>query len=281
MSTTELTRRDTDQDGILKAREAEQAKRNARMVSPAKASSDFYGGVGWLVGLLITLFVSAPLIWILSRAATGSVREQIITIGIALAWWANPLSLGALGYVISNIRAWKFWIIAGGLVWFVVNTLVSLSILSEVARGLIITGLLYIFYAVLALLFLYVQLRVFIWAASGKSGRFFFGIVGWAALNGVVYWAIINPEILNIVLVLLGFVFRILFAISFVVIQFVAIFWFMAQSRVEVIRPGDPKQLTFDDYKGQPNLLKLVRQWIYLLSDRGKFQKMGGQFING
>jgi cell division protease FtsH len=139
----------------------------------------------------------------------------------------------------------------------------------------------YLFYALLALFFLYIQLRVFVWAASGKPGRFFFGILAWGALNGLVYWAFINQEVLNLILVVLGFVFQIVFAISFVVIQFVAIFWFMAQSRVEVIRPGDPKQLTFEDYKGQPNLLKLVRQWIYLLSDRGKFQKMGGQFING
>jgi hypothetical protein len=49
----------------------------------------------------------------------------------------------------------------------------------------------------------------------------------------------------------------------------------MAQTKVEVIRPGDPKQITFDDYKGQPNLIALVRQWITLLSDRSKFQKMG------
>ncbi|MCK7505787.1 MAG: AAA family ATPase [Desulfobacterales bacterium] len=55
----------------------------------------------------------------------------------------------------------------------------------------------------------------------------------------------------------------------------------MARSRVEIIRPGDPKQVTFDDYKGQPNLIKMVRQWISLLSDRAQFQKMGGQFING
>jgi len=44
---------------------------------------------------------------------------------------------------------------------------------------------------------------------------------------------------------------------------------------------GDPKQVTFDDYKGQPNLIKMVRQWISLLSDRAQFQRMGGQFING
>jgi len=282
MSTTELTRQGSEQGGKLSnANKDEQAKKTSQTSSAFRASSDFYGAIGWIIGLLITLFVSAPLIWVLSSTTLGSAREQIITIGIALAWWLNPLSLGALGYLISNIRAWKFWIIAGAFVWFVVNSLVSLAIVSEPARGLIVTGLLYLSYALLALLFLYIQLRVFIWAASGKSAKFFFGIIGWAAINGVVYWAIVNPEILNIILVLLGFVFRILFAISFVVIQFVAIFWFMAQSRVEAIRPGDPKQLTFDDYKGQPNLLKLVRQWISLLSDRGKFQKMGGQFING
>jgi cell division protease FtsH len=281
MSATELTRQEMDPGEILKARQEEQAKRNARMASPARVASDFYGGVGWLIGLLVSLFISVPLIWLFSRNATGAEREQILAIGIALAWWFNPLSIGALGYLISNIRAWRFKVLGGLLVWLVVNSLVSLSIISELARGLIVVGLIYVFYALFALLFLYIQLRVFVWAASGKSARFFFGILGWAALNGLLYWAFFNQEILNLILVALGFVFRILFAISFVVIQFVAIFWFMAQSRVEVIRPGDPKQLTFDDYKGQANLIKLVRQWIYLLSDRGKFQRMGGQFING
>jgi cell division protease FtsH len=97
----------------------------------------------------------------------------------------------------------------------------------------------------------------------------------------LIFWAVINPDVLNIVLVALGFIFQVVFAIGFAIIQFVAIFWFMSQTRVEVIRPGDPKQITFDDYKGQPNLLKMVRQWIYLLSDREQFQKMGGQFITG
>jgi cell division protease FtsH len=167
------------------------------------------------------------------------------------------------------------------MVWAVLNLLVSMAIVSTSARIMIFNGLIVLGYVLLALFFLYIQLRVFLWAASGRPLRFFFGIIGWAALNGLIYWAIISPEVLNIILVVLGFALRIVFAISFVVIQFVAIFWFMAQSRVEVIRPGDPKQVTFDDYKGQPNLIKMVRQWISLLSDRAQFQKMGGQFING
>src|SRR5688572_25956928 len=279
MATTELTPPDTDKK-LAKLRDGDGSKK-ARQASYARASTDFYGALGWLIGLLLTLFISIPVIWFLTNNASRSTRADVLIWGIAIAWWLNPLSLGALGYVLSNIRAWRFWTIMGLFVWATVNVLVSAAIVSTNARIMIINGLIIVGYTILALLFLYIQLRVFIWAASGKPFRFFFGIMGWAAFNGLIYWAIISPEVLNIILVVLSLALRIVFAISFVVIQFVAIFWFMAQSRVETIRPGDPKQVTFDDYKGQPNLIKMVRQWISLLSDRAQFQKMGGQFING
>lgn len=264
---------------IIKAGD-EKAKQN-RAAYTAKASSDFYGGVGWMIGLFITLFISTPVIWVLYANASRSTRDEVLALGIAAAWWLNPLSLGALGYIFSNLRSWRFWTIFAIGVWAVVNALVSAAIIDETARILIANGLILTGYVIFALFILYIQLRVFLWAAAGKPARFFFGLLGWAALNGLVYWAIINPEVLNAVLLFLALLFRILFAIAFVVIQFVAIFWFMARSRVEIIRPGDPKTITFDDYKGQPNLLKMVRQWISLLSDRSQFQKMGGQFING
>jgi cell division protease FtsH len=257
------------------------AARAARSHVVTKPATDFYGGIGWVVGLLLTLFVSTPVIWFLVSSASRSTRDTVLLYGIAAAWWLNPLSLGALFYVLSNARNWRFWTLFGLLVWGVVNAMISFSIASEVARAWVLSALIILGYILLGLLFLYIQLRVFVWAASGKAGRFFFGIIGWAALNGLVYWALVSPEVLNLVLVALGFIFRILFAIGFAVIQFVAIFWFMSQTRVEVIRPGDPKQITFNDYKGQANLIKLVRQWIYLLSDRTQFKKMGGQFING
>lgn len=279
MSTTELSPQGADSK-LVPIRNDEDSKK-ARITSMAKASSDFYGAIGWVIGLILTLFISAPIIWLVTSTASRSERDEVLALGIAIAWWFNPLSLGALGYVLSNLRAWRLWTILGIVIWTFVNVLVSLAIVSTTARIMIINGLIVVGYILLALLFLYVQLRVFIWAASGKPTRFFFGILGWSALNGLVYWALVSPEVMNIVLVVLGLALRIVFAISFVVIQFVAIFWFMAQSRVEVIRPGDPKQVTFDDYKGQPNLIKMVRQWISLLSDRSQFQKMGGQFING
>lgn len=246
-----------------------------------KPATDFYGGIGWVIGLLLTLFVSAPVIWFLTQNASRADRADILAYGLAAAWWLNPLSLGGLFYVFSNIRVWSFWTLPALFVWVLINAMVSASVASDVARQWVLNALSIGGLVILGLLFLYIQLRVFIWAASGNASRFFFGIIGWALLNGLVVWALVNPDVLNIVLVALSFIFRVVFAIGFAIMQFVAIFWFMSQTRVEVIRPGDPKQITFDDYKGQPNLLKMVRQWIYLLSDREQFQKMGGQFITG
>lgn len=254
-------------------------KSRSRVVT--KPATEFYGGIGWIIGLFLTLFVSTPVIWFLTQNASRADRADVLALGIAAAWWLNPLSLGGLFYVVSNIRVWRFWTLPALFVWGLVNAMVSASVASEEARGFVLNGLSILGLILFGLFFLYIQLRVFIWAASGNAGRFFFGILGWSLLNGLVFWAVVNPDVLNIVLIILGFAFRVAFAIGFAIIQFVAIFWFMSQTRVEVIRPGDPKQVTFDDYKGQPNLLRMVRQWIYLLSDREQFQKMGGQFITG
>jgi cell division protease FtsH len=278
MSATELTPQGADNKLVKPF--VDEAKK-ARMAYSSRASSDFYGAMGWVVGLLATLVISIPVIIYLLNTAPRSSRDEILAWGIAIAWWLNPLSLGAFGYVLSNMRVWRGWTALALFLWLGINLLISMAIISEDARVMIINGLILLGYILLGLFILYIQLRVFIWAASGKPARFFFGILAWAALNGLVYWAIVSPEVMNIVLVVLSLAFRVIFILFMAIIQFVAIFWFMARSRVETIRPGDPKQVTFDDYKGQPNLIKMVRQWISLLSDRTKFQKMGGQFING
>ena len=111
--------------------------------------------------------------------------------------------------------------------------------------------------------------------------RFIRAIWIWVVIAAVVYIAVANPELGSLLLTGLLFLLQIAATLAFAILQFVAIFWFMSQTKTEVIRPGDPKTVTFDDYKGQPNLVKMVRQWMTLLSDRDKFQEMGGQFING
>ena len=91
----------------------------------------------------------------------------------------------------------------------------------------------------------------------------------------------LNTAILNAFLLGMQFIVQLVFGILVMIVQFAAIFWFMSRSRVERIRPEDPKVITFDDYWGQPNLKKLVRQWLGLLSDREQFVRMGGRYING
>lgn len=66
-----------------------------------------------------------------------------------------------------------------------------------------------------------------------------------------------------------------------IVLQFGLLFWFLSRPKVEIIRPGDDTTVTFDDYWGQPQLVKLVKQWMSLLRDRKDFEKMGGKYISG
>src|SRR6266545_4306282 len=199
MTTTELVPQDKGKDKLAQTDKGRSPKQ-PNVVSPTRLSGDFYGAVGWLLGLLITLFISTPIIWFLTTNASRSNRAEVLALGIAVAWWLNPLSLGGLGYVLSNIRNWRLWTILGLFVWATVNILVSLAFVSDSARTTIVSGLIVVFYILLALLFLYIQLRVFIWAAGGKPARFFFGIIGWGALNGLIYWALISPEVLNVVI---------------------------------------------------------------------------------
>ena len=97
----------------------------------------------------------------------------------------------------------------------------------------------------------------------------------------LVLWASRDAAVLNYSLLALQFIGRLLFAVLFMVVQFGALFWFISRTRTVIVRPGDEKQVTFDEYWGQPALLRLVKQWISLLGDRDKFVEMGGQYING
>src|SRR5215510_15493683 len=151
----------------LAPRQNEDKAKRTRESYKAGASSDFYGGIGWMIGLLITLFASTPILLYIAANASRSTRDQILAVGIAIAWWFNPLALGALGYIFSNVRLWRFWTVFAILVWAVVNALSSLSIASEPIRGRVVVGLVIFFYVLFGLWILYIQLRVFLWAAGG------------------------------------------------------------------------------------------------------------------
>jgi cell division protease FtsH len=102
-----------------------------------------------------------------------------------------------------------------------------------------------------------------------------------AVVVALAYPAWRNSQILDTLLQVLVFATQAMVLCLGIAILLVGLFWFLSRSRVDILRPGDPKALTLEAYWGQPRLAQLARQWIALLSDRDQFKKMGGQSING
>src|SRR5262249_6959132 len=71
---------------------------------------------------------------------------------------------------------------------------------------------------------------------------------------------------------------QIVFAIFFVLIQFIALFWFLARPRLYWVMPGETG-VTFDDYKGNPEVLEAARRIVRLLQGTQEFKSMGGSAV--
>ena len=78
----------------------------------------------------------------------------------------------------------------------------------------------------------------------------------------------------------LGFVFQIGFAVMFIIIQFGALFWFLGRPRLYWVMPGETG-VSFDDYKGNPEVLEAARRIVLLLRGTDEFKEMGGQAVRG
>jgi cell division protease FtsH len=73
---------------------------------------------------------------------------------------------------------------------------------------------------------------------------------------------------------------QIAFAISFILIQFVALFWFLGRPRIYWVMPGETG-VGFADYKGNPEVLDAARRIVILLRGVKNFKEMGGQVSRG
>ncbi len=76
------------------------------------------------------------------------------------------------------------------------------------------------------------------------------------------------------------YIFQLAFAVVFIVIQFVALFWFLGRPRLYWVMPGETG-VTFDDYKGNPEVLESARRIVRLLQGIEEFREMGGQPVRG
>ena len=76
------------------------------------------------------------------------------------------------------------------------------------------------------------------------------------------------------------YAFQLSFAVLFIVIQFAALFWFLGRPRLYWVMPGETG-VTFDDYKGNPEVLESARRVVLLLQGTQEFREMGGQPVRG
>ncbi|WP_082562020.1 MULTISPECIES: AAA family ATPase [unclassified Paenibacillus] len=98
-------------------------------------------------------------------------------------------------------------------------------------------------------------------------------------LTGILLWAG-GPTSWNIALTIIGIVMQLLFAIMFMIVQFVALFWFLARGRTYWILPGETGA-TWDDYRGNPEIVENAKRIVTLLKGVKEFKEMGGEAIRG
>src|SRR5438270_6141965 len=79
---------------------------------------------------------------------------------------------------------------------------------------------------------------------------------------------------------ILTYAFQIGFAIMFMIVQFGALFWFLGRPRLYWVMPGETG-VSFDDYKGNPEVLEAARRIVLLLRGNDEFKEMGGQAVRG
>ncbi len=106
---------------------------------------------------------------------------------------------------------------------------------------------------------------------------------------GVVTLAVLLNGARGVVETMIGFIaaapallFNIVFAMTYIVAYFGFMFWFLSRPRTYVTTPDDAQiDLTFDKYRGQPDLLDHARSTVRILSGETAFAAAGGEMPKG
>jgi len=106
---------------------------------------------------------------------------------------------------------------------------------------------------------------------------------------GVVTLAVLLNGARGVVESMIGFIaaapallFNIVFAMTYIVAYFGFMFWFLSRPRTYVTTPDDAQiDLTFDKYRGQPDLLDHARSTVRILSGETAFAAAGGEMPKG
>jgi cell division protease FtsH len=92
--------------------------------------------------------------------------------------------------------------------------------------------------------------------------------------------ALSSPSVLRVLVSILRLGLQLGLAVAFMIVQFVALFWFLSRSRTYEIYPG-MEGINFGDYRGQPELVEQAKQFVALLRGVKQFEDMGGEPLTG
>ena len=118
----------------------------------------------------------------------------------------------------------------------------------------------------------------------GFIGRHWRGILLWVLVAIGFWWSLATfgaPTVLSILFMIFATLFQLAFAILFVLIQFVALFWFLGRGRVYWIMPGGETGISFKDYRGNEQVLEVSARIVTLLRGVRDFKRMGGEVSRG
>jgi cell division protease FtsH len=109
----------------------------------------------------------------------------------------------------------------------------------------------------------------------------------WIAVIAIVVGEVTNePPVIALfelpatIISALPFIFQLLFAVVFILIQFVALFWFLSRGGVETYYPDDI-ETRFSDVWGQDHVLARVKENIILLEKPEEIEARGGHVPSG
>ena len=111
-----------------------------------------------------------------------------------------------------------------------------------------------------------------------KWRKFILWLTAVVLLGGLLFVG--GPTYWGIAISIASLLMQLVFAMAFMIIQFVALFWFLARGRTYWILPGETGS-TWDDYRGNPEIVENAKRIVTLLKGVKEFKEMGGESIRG
>jgi cell division protease FtsH len=99
---------------------------------------------------------------------------------------------------------------------------------------------------------------------------------------GIILAALMSESFMATLIPIVAFAVQIVALIAAFMFQFVILFWFLARTRSYTIMPNSGTEgVSFDDYRGQPEILEQAQQIVTLLRGVKAFEDAGGEPLHG